>query len=266
MTVEQREKAFFNDKWKEVQLRPIAGSLAIPGLDSFVGKRVLICSCGSGIEPVRAAKQGAETYAFDISETAAFNARRMAAFNGVTIQAAVMDFHQMAFPPDFFDVLYGSSVLHHVDCERAAREMYRVLKPGGVAYFRENSDRNPLLRVVRRWLFGAPGAYQKTRAVFLVKRTGSTDEYPLTDDEIDAMRNIFHGNLQVLNDRFLFFFLLDFLVFKNRFAGRAMRALDDWIGRTFPSLLKYSFSLQVLLRKPQSPQAASTRPLPTGAA
>jgi hypothetical protein len=87
MSVEQREKKFFDEEWKKIKLRPITGSLIIPTIASVAGKRVLICSCGTGIEPVRAANAGAATYAFDISGVAAANARRIATHNGVKVEA-----------------------------------------------------------------------------------------------------------------------------------------------------------------------------------
>lgn len=248
MAVQERERQFFDEAWAGVQLREIGGRIVIPGVESLDGKRILICSCGTGIEPVRAARQGAETHAFDISISGVKSARTMAEYNQVSVEVAVSDFHRLAYPDSSFDVLYGSSVLHHVDCALAGREISRVLKPGGVAYFRENSDKNPLIRLLRRGLFGQPDRLQKSRVAF-VRRTGSSDEYPLTEAEIGALARAFDGQLEVLHDRFLFFYMLNFLVLRNRFAGKLLRKLDALIGQSFPALKKYSFSQQIFLRK-----------------
>ena len=248
MSKQKREKKFYDEKWKGVRLRAINEEIIIPGVD-LKGKRVLICSCGSGIDPVRAAGQGAETYGFDISETAVGNARAMAEHNNVRVRIEVMDFHNLSYEDDFFDVIYGSAILHHVDCSIVGREIYRVLRPGGTAYFRENSDRNPIYRLIRRSLFGRPGGYQKQRFLF-IKRAGTTDEYPLTTREIDILSKIFRGNADVKNNRFDFFYLLYFYVLRNDGIGKLLRAFDAWIGNTFPAIKRFSYTQDILLKKP----------------
>lgn len=50
------------------------------------------------------------------------------------------DAHQLPFENDTFDVVYGRYVLEHLqDPPTALREVYRVLKTGGKAYFQENT-------------------------------------------------------------------------------------------------------------------------------
>jgi SAM-dependent methyltransferase len=249
MSVPQRERQFYDEEWKKVDIRKITGRIEIPGLETLDGKRLLVCSSGTGIHAVRAAKQGAETYAFDISRTAVENTLMMAAYNDVRVQAAVMDFHSLSYKDSFFDVLYGSAILHHVDCSAVGEEIFRVLKPGGIAFFRENSDRNPILRILRRQLFGEPGGYQKQRFLF-IERTGTTDEYPLTDKEVETLAETFDGNIGVYNESFRFFILFNRLIFRNPRLGQLLRSLDTATGRAFPFLRKYSFEQQLLLMKP----------------
>ena len=43
--------------------------------------------------------------------------------------------YAMSFTDDSFDAVIGSSVLHHLDIEKALSEIYRVLRPGGVISF-----------------------------------------------------------------------------------------------------------------------------------
>ncbi len=50
------------------------------------------------------------------------------------------DAHQLPFENETFDVVYGRYVLEHLqDPSTALKEVYRVLKPGGKAYFQENT-------------------------------------------------------------------------------------------------------------------------------
>ena len=248
MGISEREKQFYDEEWKKIKTHEITGVITIPGLESLEGKRVLICSCGTGAEPVQAAKQGAETYAFDISETAVKNTREMARFNNVKVKVDVMDFHNLSYEDNFFDILYGSAILHHINCEIAGKEMYRVLKPGGSAFFHENSDKVFIFRFLRRLLFGKPDGYQRQRVLF-IKRRGTTDEYPLTEEEIGVLSKIFKGNIKVFNERLYFFSHLNALIFRNRKLGQLLWSLDAWIGNTFPEIKRYSFWQEILLRK-----------------
>lgn len=248
MSVIENEKAFYDEKWKAIKVREIRGEISVPEVATMRGLRVLVCSCGTGIEAVQAARQGAETYAFDISETAVENARAMAAFNGVDVQVEVMDFHDLSYPDNSFDIVYGSAILHHIDCSVAGKEIHRVLRPGGIAYFHENSDRNPILRLIRRTLFGKPGGYQRQNLLFL-RRNGTTDEYPLTEEEVRTLTNIFEGDLKRYYHRFEFFYLLNAMIFKNKAIGRRLKSLDRFTAKFFPFVRKYSFSQEIWMRK-----------------
>lgn len=244
-----REKQFFDAYWERTELRRVDDPLTIPGLD-LRGKRVLVCSCGTGEDPIRAARAGAaEVHTFDISEVAVRKARAAAAHNGVAVDARVMDFHSLEYPADYFDVIYGLAILHHVDCGRVGREIHRCLKPGGVAFFSENSDRNPVLRWARRLMFGSPGQRQRHRFLFFT-RAGTSDEYPLTDAEIATAAAAFGGRYRLTFPGFCFFQLIADHGWRSDRFQRLMRALDRGTVRAFPGLLRYSFLQEVWFQKP----------------
>ena len=199
----EREKEFYDIRYVEIAPQNAGGLLAVPGVPKLAGVRMLVCGCGTGVEPIRAARAGANVYTFDISPVSVDNTKMLARMNGFDIKADVMDFHRLAYPDKFFDVVYGMCILHHVDCAVVGRELSRVLKPGGVGYFWENSDRNPILRWFRRIAFGVPGDRQKRRWLFM-RRIGSDDEYPLMDEEIDALRQGFDGTVTAYRDNFFF--------------------------------------------------------------
>jgi 2-polyprenyl-3-methyl-5-hydroxy-6-metoxy-1,4-benzoquinol methylase len=67
----------------------------------------------------QAANSGAEVLAVDLSPAGVKKSQDMAVFNHVSIDARVMDLHRLEFPDEYFDVLYGSAVLHHLDCDTA---------------------------------------------------------------------------------------------------------------------------------------------------
>src|SRR5215475_2534384 len=109
-----KEASHFDKVWGQVQPCIVSEKLQIPGLSSLLGMRVLVCSCGSGRDPVRAANAGAEVFGVDLSPVGVEKAREMAAFNRTNVDARVMDLHALEFPDCFFDVLYGSAILHHL--------------------------------------------------------------------------------------------------------------------------------------------------------
>ena len=59
---------------------------------------------------------------------------------------------RLPFPDDFFDAIYGNAVLHHTMVNLAAREIYRVLKPGGRASFHDPLEEYALARLARKYL------------------------------------------------------------------------------------------------------------------
>src|SRR5579859_1542817 len=77
-----------------------------------------------------------------------------------------------------FDRVWGNAVLHHLDMKRAAREVYRVLRPGGLAVFCEPWGENPMLNWARRRL-PYPGK-ERTR-----------DERPLRAADLEILRSVF---------------------------------------------------------------------------
>lgn len=200
----QKEAAHFDEVWRRVRPTKVTDGLQIPGAQSLKGKRVLICSCGSGRDPVRAANSGAEVLAVDLSPAGVKKAQEMAAFNQVSVDARVMDLHHLEFPDEYFDVLYGSAILHHLNCDTAGAEFRRVLKDGGVGFFEdENTDRNPILSFFYRAMSGtdADGNFKKYG---FVKRIGTTNERMFCRQDLEALRKYF-PNAEARTDSFMFF-------------------------------------------------------------
>lgn len=62
----------------------------------------------------------------------------------------VMDAHKLEFPDKYFDIVFGTGILHHLNFETAIREIARVLKKGGKIVFSEPLARNPVAKLVRK--------------------------------------------------------------------------------------------------------------------
>lgn len=248
--IADRERSFYDKLYSSNNAREIQGDFKVPGVEDLEGKRILVCACGSGSEPVLAARAGAEVYTFDISPVSVEKTKELARLNGVRITADVMDFHDLNYPSSFFDLAYGSCVLHHVDCKLAGQGLRRCLKPGGIGAFWENSDRNPIIRWFRRAGFGSPGDDEQRKQFLGFKRNGTTDEYPLTDQEIGILSEIFDGNVKILPGGYAFFRLLAIHVWNNRVFNDLMVLLDNATVRLFPSVWRYSFWQWIWLQKP----------------
>jgi ubiquinone/menaquinone biosynthesis C-methylase UbiE len=129
----------------ETWIRP-----AFNQLGDVAGLRVLDYGCGHAMAAVILAQRGGRVTAFDLSGGYLSEAGRRAQANGVRIDLVQADGERLPFADCTFDRVWGNAVLHHLDLDRAASELRRVLRPDGVAVFCEPWGGNPLLRWVRR--------------------------------------------------------------------------------------------------------------------
>jgi 2-polyprenyl-3-methyl-5-hydroxy-6-metoxy-1,4-benzoquinol methylase len=102
-------------------------------------QRLLDFGCGPGSYAVQCAHIGYDVSGFDISEGNIDTARRLAGKYGVSARThfTVGAAEHLDYADAFFDVIVGIDILHHVDIRPALEECMRVLKPGGVAIFKE---------------------------------------------------------------------------------------------------------------------------------
>jgi SAM-dependent methyltransferase len=110
------------------------------------GMRVLDAGCGYGRNLVHLLRQGCEVFALDASHDEVEHVRRLSASLGTGLPAENFQvglIEQMPFPDAFADVVMCNSVLHFARDEdhfRAMlRELWRVLKPGGMLFCRLGS-------------------------------------------------------------------------------------------------------------------------------
>lgn len=121
-------------------------------------QRLLDFGCGPGFYSVMFAKLGYDVFGFDISPTNVETAQKLsekyslAQSTHFTIGVA----EHLEYADEFFDLVVGIDILHHVDIPKAVREILRVLKPGGRAIFKEPVEAPVFDRLrntrVGRWL------------------------------------------------------------------------------------------------------------------
>jgi 2-polyprenyl-3-methyl-5-hydroxy-6-metoxy-1,4-benzoquinol methylase len=187
----KREREFFNHHTNpstipDELLRVPARLDAIPEevaehVPMLNDKQVCEVGCGYGVIASYFAQRGARVWGFDVSETNIFVARRAALVNGVAerISLQVMQGECLAFADDSFDLVFGNAVLHHLDIAAGAREIYRVLKPGGVAIFREPLGENRLLEWARN------SSWRSSN------HRHTADEHSLRYCDVETLRTVF---------------------------------------------------------------------------
>lgn len=109
------------------------------------GMSVLELGCGTGYFTREIVATGAKITAIDISPDLLEVARTNIISENLTF--CLENAYAMSFPDRSFDCVVGSSVLHHLDVQKALGEICRVLKPGGKVYFTEPNMMNPQIAV-----------------------------------------------------------------------------------------------------------------------
>jgi SAM-dependent methyltransferase len=144
-------------------------------LGDIRGKIVLDFGCGSGENSLLLARRGARVVGVDISEALLRLAQQRMSVNGLDGMAEFVagSAHDLPARADSVDVVLGIAILHHLDLTATSREVYRVLKPGGIAIFQEPVRDSKLVRGVRKLIpYRAPDV--------------SPFERPLTSPELRA--------------------------------------------------------------------------------
>lgn len=102
--------------------------------DAFADKDLLEVGCGMGTDLLQFARGGARVTGLDYTPRSVQISRRRFDVYGVPGKFLLGDAENLPFPDETFDVVYSNGVLHHTpDTQRSIDEIFRVLKPGGVA-------------------------------------------------------------------------------------------------------------------------------------
>ena len=106
----------------------------VMGFNDFAGVRLLEVGCGMGTDLLQFARGGAQVTGVDLTPRSIQISRQHLDVYGERGDFAISDGENLPFADESFDVVYSNGVLHHTpDTAGAVREVYRVLRPGGLA-------------------------------------------------------------------------------------------------------------------------------------
>lgn len=214
----------------------IQRSSMMRGVEQFLGnlegKLVLEYGCGLGEVNVLLARTGARVTSFDLSEKCLQVTRQRFKENNVNTDLAVAAGENLPFASDYFDVIFGRAILHHLDPELGAPDLYRILKSGGKAAFVEPLGMNPVLKFVREYV---PYTHKSVRGA----------DHPLNYNEIAAWGSQFHQ---------LHYQEIQLLSMLERGLGfgkciPVLHRLDGFLLKRVPNLRRYCRYVVMLMEK-----------------
>jgi len=145
------------------------------------GMSVLELGCGAGYFTRELVHSGADIVAIDVSPELLEIARSNC--SAPNVQYQIENAYELSYNDAVFDSVVGSSVLHHLEIEKALRDIYRVLKPSGTIFFTEPNMLNPQIAFQKNipWIKRKLGDSPDETAFFrwplrrLLERTGYRD-------------------------------------------------------------------------------------------
>ena len=202
-------------------------------------RRVLDYGCGSGNWSAYYALTGArEVVAFDFNAVGIKIAKQLVAHHHLEdkVKLYVMDATALALASNQFDLVIGVGVLHHtIKYEGVFEELYRVMKPGGRAYFLENLSDFVLWRVWW-WLHGER----------------PEGDVPVFSRDLREKARMFSG-LEIVGDTFIhsartFVYKPQMGLWRRRLL-RTTHGIDNMLFGAFPKLRNLGSFCYIMLQK-----------------
>ena len=193
------------------------------------------CGMAKGGRLTRLVKQGGKGHGIDISDYAIDFLNKEAVEEGLDIDYQVMNAEDMTFDDDYFDVIYGTGILHHLDLDKSFDSISKKLKKDGRAIFIEPLGHNPLIN----------GFRNKTPDI----RTD--DEHPLLMDDFKLAKKYFNK----VDVRYFHLTTLGLpFLFKHKspkFLIRFFNGIDKVLFAIFPFLRKHAWQVVVNFQEPK---------------
>jgi 2-polyprenyl-3-methyl-5-hydroxy-6-metoxy-1,4-benzoquinol methylase len=260
LTERQRNELEFYEKYSQMAAPPEVNFDPVTGVEKrpwnsywhFIelvqrhfhsdGQRLLDFGCGTGFYSLIFAKIGYEVFGFDIAPN------NIAIANGYAEKYGLADkchfrvsvAETLDYPDEYFDVVTGINILHHVDIEVSLSECMRVLRPGGIAMFHE-PVRAPIFDTLRESPLGL--AVVSKEASF--DRHITPDERKLSNEDFELIKKF---GSETSFERFLLFSRLDRFI-SRRDGPSLLEQLDHKLFRLLPFVRQFGGECVITIRK-----------------
>lgn len=243
-------KSYWDERYKHFNpYEKVDGNLFFANKDiNLKNKKILIIAVGTGKEVIKAARAGADVYGIDISTNAVKNANDMLAVNNLNGKIVEGDASKTNFDSNFFDIVWGCSVLHHLDHEKFSKELHRILKKDGQGFFvDEPTFFNPLIKFAYETLFGK-GRNNRRRKVLFFTRRGDDFEKPIDDKDIAEYNNF--ELIEKLPHNFMMIEKISHSIFGwNDNIHKIFRIFDKLLIKLLPALDKFGYEYNFIFKK-----------------
>ena len=148
----------------------------------------------------------------------------------------LMDAHELDYEDESLDLIIGVGMLHHLSLTEVYSEINRVLKPGGIALWKEPLDINPLLTLAR----------------VLTPKSRTDDEEPFKIKHLNLTKKYFPKTNFVYQQFFTFFFSPFLGLMPKRIANLIMIILykiDCFLLKIFPIFGYLYRTVFIIMRK-----------------
>lgn len=205
------------------------------------GKVVVDLGCGTGETLIPLVKRGARVIAIDISpDLVELARRRLESYDiaGGTVTLQACSAYETGLPDESVDVVFSIALLHHLDLEKARKEIWRILRPGGKFILKEPTRFSGAMNLLREF-FPPPSAEV------------SEFEHPMTRIELATVIQGF----TVLEQRS---FRLPFVPLLQKLTSiqTQLWTLDRWLLQNAPALEHFATSKVMSLQKGLAPSSS----------
>ncbi len=148
----------------------------IQTLGHLKGKTLLDIGCGLGEASIYFALKGARVTAIDISHAMIETAKKLAKRYAVKIDTHQSSIEHLELSKaKQFDIIYVGNLFHHVNIDKALKQIRLYLKPNGILVCWEPVHYNPIINIYRK----------------IATKVRSKDERPVRFSDINKFRNYF---------------------------------------------------------------------------
>lgn len=202
--------------------------------DNIKDKTVLEIGCAKGEYANVVLKHNPKKYVgIDISDVAVSKSYEINNEYLSKIEFLVMDGADLSFQNNSFDKIFGHGVLHHLDYEKAIKNIVKVLKQDGEGIFFEPLGHNPLINLYRK----------------LTPNLRTEDETPLKIKDL----NFIKSNFRKVDIKYYYLFEILTVLFRNTIFFNLIKIITSYIDKmlfkiTF--LQKYAWIVVIKFSNP----------------